>query len=96
MYKEHNFEKDRISLARYNFPLLFFIKLILPFHIIFDQLNSTWDTSLGFGFVRGGGGYLQSKLHLFYFWQLNGRLNRLIVFNVIFAAVYYDVYFSFS
>ena len=44
------------------------------------------DTSVGVGFVCGGG-YLQSKLHLFYFWQLNGRLNRHIGFNVIFAAV---------
>ena len=39
------------------------------------------------------GDYLQSKIHLFVFfsWQSNERLNRHIGFNVIFAAVYYDV-----
>ena len=38
------------------------------------------------------GDYLQSKIHLFFFsWQSNERLNRHIGFNVIFAAVYYDV-----
>ena len=37
------------------------------------------------------GDYLQSKILFFFSWQSNERLNRHIGFNVIFAAVYYDV-----
>ena len=54
-------------------------------------LPITWLTSPGVGFALVGT-YLQSKMHLFFYpWQSNERLNRHIGFNVIFAAVYYDV-----
>ena len=49
-------------------------------------------TCVGFALKRD---YLQSKIHFFYSWQLNERLNRHIGFNVVFAAVLYDVHLVF-
>ena len=50
----------------------------------------TWVTSPGVGFALVGI-ICNPRYICFYSWQSNESLNRHIGFNVIFAAVYYDV-----
>ena len=55
-------------------------------------LPITWVTSPGVGFALVGTICNPRYICCFFFsWQSNERLNRHIGFNVIFAAVYYDV-----
>ena len=53
-------------------------------------LPITWVTSPGVGFALVGT-ICNPRYMCFSSWQSNERLNRHIGFNVIFAAVYYDV-----